>query len=230
MRDAEILDREAEGDRLVRRCRRTGASITRRRRSVSSPRAGISTLSGAPPGAAAGTSWICPSVIAMMPGQPRARDVGQRAVDRGEQPRAGVAGFRHGDGAQFEIGQLRRLRLDRCAGRIREVRRDCRPASMRSGPRPAGRCRAASRAFPAPAAARRARAAARRRRAPARACHARAARRPGPATSRQSMPRARDQPDRQQRVEAERGEGLFRMHLIARAAPGSPGTWTWSPL
>ena len=41
--------------------------MTRRRRSVSSPLAGISTFSGAPPGGVAGMSWIWPSVMAMVP-------------------------------------------------------------------------------------------------------------------------------------------------------------------
>ncbi len=56
------------------------------------------------------------------PGEPRARNVGERAVDRREQPRSGVAAFGHGDRAQLQVGQLRRLLLDGAVRRLGEAR------------------------------------------------------------------------------------------------------------
>ena len=196
--------------------------MTRRRRSVSSPLAGISTLSGAPPGARVGDVVHLAVGDGDRAGQARARDVGQRAVDRAEQARAGVAALRHGDGAQLQVraasppaGSMRGAR------RLGQPRRDRRSASTPSGRPPAGRYRAGCRGSPAPA------------RGPASQSSSTAK----PA-SRQTVPRARrnaasattssgdhaergDQPERQQRLEAQCGDDLLPV-LIAPASAGWP--------
>ncbi len=55
-------------------------------------------------------------------GQSRARNIRQRAVDRAEQACAGIAALRHGDGAQFEVRQLRRLLGQRGPCRVGQAR------------------------------------------------------------------------------------------------------------
>ena len=55
-------------------------------------------------------------------GQPRARDIRQRSVDGAEQAGAGIAAFRHGDGAQLQVGKFRRLLRDRGPRRLGQSR------------------------------------------------------------------------------------------------------------
>ena len=190
--------------RTCRRCRSRAPRSPAGGGRFPRPSPGSARCSGAPPGAVSGMSWICPSVIATTPASRDARNVGQRAVDRREQPRAGIAAFRHRDRAQLQIGQLRRLLpRSRAAGGLGQARAVADLHARRSGRPPAGRHRAASRGSPAPDAGRPAKAAARRRRRAARPC---------PRARRQSREREhqahrsaeqRDQPDGKQRVEAD---------------------------
>ena len=49
-------------------------------------------------------------------GEAGARNIGQSSVDRGKEAGAGVAAFRHGDGAQFQVRQFGGLLGDGGAG------------------------------------------------------------------------------------------------------------------
>ena len=91
--------------------------MMRMRRSVSSPCAGISTCSGVPPsGLAAGMSCTCPSVIATTPAS-RARGMSASARSMAANSRVpSEPRFRHGDGAQLQVGQVARPG-PRCAAR-----------------------------------------------------------------------------------------------------------------
>ncbi len=156
-------------------------------------------------------------------GEAGARNVGQRPVDGGEQPGAGIAAFRHGDGAQLQVRQLRRL-LARSAARAASARRarspTCIEAVWSTTSRPiSGRLSRVSCTSRGPAShsSSTAKPARRQQRAARRAARAASA-----TTSSDEHAERGDQPERQQRIEAERGDDLFRAASIAPAAAGSP--------
>ena len=96
--------------------------MTRRRRSISSPLRGDQHVERRAAGRGLGNVVDLPVSDGDGPGQPRARDIGQRPVDGGEQPRAGIAALRHRDGAQLQVGQPGRLLADRGPRRLGQAR------------------------------------------------------------------------------------------------------------
>ena len=118
---AEVVDGDAQGDGFADDAVAGG---------LDHPQAAVgflpspvsSRFSGAPPGAAFRHVVDLPVGDGDGAGQAGPGDVGQRAIDLGEQLRAGVAGLRHGDGAEFKVGQMGGLRLDRLAREVGQMR------------------------------------------------------------------------------------------------------------
>ena len=162
-------------------------------------------------------------------GEPRARDLGERPIHGREQARAVMAAFRHGDGAELEVGQLRGLRLD--AGDRGIAERDAVAGVHRGGvvhheeadigqafarllhearPGEPGEQHGEGEAAPQRAA-----------RAPqqSEAEHGEA----------EDAERA-EHPEGQRRIEADRGDRLIEMHAYCPSRSRMAGTCTWSPL
>ncbi len=209
--------------------------MMRMRRSVSSPLAGISTCSGAPPNGASpalagGMSCTCPSVSATMPAR-RARGMSASARSIAANswvpslPCSGTVMVR-----SSRSGRPPASCLDAWRGPPRPVRRGRRPPCSRSGRPPAGRYRAGSAGFPRPAAGRSATAAGRRRRGSARRAAGAA---PGGDRERPARTAPARPPSSQTGKAGSKRSAAMACSICIAYCPSRSsiaGTCTWSPL
>ena len=186
--------------------------MTRRRRSVSSPLAGISTFSGAPPGAVFGMSWIWPSVMAMVPAsRERGMSASARSITLNSRvpasPCSGTVMVRSSRSGSFAacaaiggagcLGQLGAVADLHRGGLVHHQQPDI-------GQRLAGFLHQARAGQPQQQHGKGAK---------PQDGAARAPRRGERHDQRRENAERGDQPHRQQRIEAQRGDGLFGMHL-----------------